>query len=58
MVQQSISEPETALLTESERWYAHLRRPYNGAWVGDIRCFVTLSIATRWSSSISRRSFL
>jgi hypothetical protein len=42
MVHQSISEPETALLTESalsSDGCAHLRRPYNGTWVGDIKMF-------------------
>ena len=42
MVHQSISELETALLTESalsSDGCAHLRRPYNGAWVGDIKMF-------------------
>lgn len=42
MVHQSITEPETALLTESalsSDGCAHLRRPYNGSWVGDIKMF-------------------
>jgi hypothetical protein len=42
MVDQSISASETALLTESALsadGCAHLRRPYNGAWVGDIKMF-------------------
>jgi hypothetical protein len=42
MVDQSISATEAALLTESSLssdGCAHLRRPYNGIWVGDIKMF-------------------
>ena len=41
MVEQiSISAAEAAILTESaldSEGFAHLRRPYNGVWVGDIK---------------------
>jgi hypothetical protein len=42
MVDHIISASESALLTESTvsgDGCAHLRRPYNGAWVGDIKLF-------------------
>jgi hypothetical protein len=42
MINQSISASEAALLTESavsSDGCAHLRRPYNGTWVGDIKVF-------------------
>jgi hypothetical protein len=42
MTDHSISLAESALLTESARsgdGCAHLRRPYNGVWVGDIKMF-------------------
>jgi hypothetical protein len=42
MVEQIVSASEAALLTESalsSDGCAHLRRPYNGAWVGDIKMF-------------------
>ena len=38
----SISAAEAAILTESaldNDGFAHLRRPYNGVWVGDIKMF-------------------
>ena len=41
----SISTAEAAILTESALdtdGFAHLRRPYNGTWVGDIRMFRSL----------------
>jgi hypothetical protein len=37
-----VSTAEVAILTESaldSDGFAHLRRPYNGVWVGDIRMF-------------------
>jgi hypothetical protein len=42
---EQISEGEAAILTESALngdGYAHLRRPYNGSWVGDIKMFRSL----------------
>jgi hypothetical protein len=42
MVDQSTSASEAALLRESalsSDGCAHLRRPYNGAWIGDIKMF-------------------
>lgn len=42
MVDHCISASEVALLTESALsgdGCAHLRRPYNGVWVGDIKLF-------------------
>ena len=41
----SISTAEAAILTESaldSDGFAHLRRPYNGVWVGDIKMFRNL----------------
>ena len=41
----SISAAEAAILTESaldSDGFAYLRRPYNGAWVGDIKMFRSL----------------
>ncbi|HEY6254463.1 MAG TPA: hypothetical protein VIY51_01590 [Xanthobacteraceae bacterium] len=41
----SISTAEAAILTESALdgdGFAHLRRPYNGVWVGDIKMFRNL----------------
>lgn len=38
----SISTAEAAILTEGaldSEGHAHLRRPYNGVWVGDIKMF-------------------
>jgi hypothetical protein len=43
--QMAVSVAETAILTESALsgdGCAHLRRPYNGAWVGDIKMFRSL----------------
>jgi hypothetical protein len=46
MVEQiSVSAAEAAILTESalnSDGCAHLRRPYNGSWVGDIKMFRSL----------------
>ena len=46
MVEQTtVSAAEAAILTEStlsSDGCAHLRRPYNGAWVGDIKMFRSL----------------
>jgi hypothetical protein len=45
MVEQSVSASEAALLTESalsSDGCAHLRRRYNGAWIGDIKMFRNL----------------
>jgi hypothetical protein len=42
MIDHSISPPESTLLTESALsgdGCAHLRRPYNGVWLGDIKMF-------------------
>jgi hypothetical protein len=41
----SISTAEAAILSESaldSDGFAHLRRPYNGVWVGDIKMFRSL----------------
>jgi hypothetical protein len=41
----SLSTAEAAILTESaldSDGFAHLRRPYNGVWVGDIKMFRSL----------------
>jgi hypothetical protein len=41
----SVSAAEAAILTESalnSDGCAHLRRPYNGSWVGDIKMFRNL----------------
>jgi len=41
----TVSAAEAAVLTEStlsSDGCAHLRRPYNGAWVGDIKMFRNL----------------
>jgi hypothetical protein len=41
----SLSTAEAAILTESaldSDGFAHLRRPYNGIWVGDIKMFRSL----------------
>ena len=41
----SISAAEAAILTEGaldNDGFAHLRRPYNGVWVGDIKMFRSL----------------
>ncbi len=41
----SISTAEAAILTEGaldNDGFAHLRRPYNGVWVGDIKMFRSL----------------
>jgi hypothetical protein len=41
----NVSAAEAAILTESalnSDGCAHLRRPYNGAWVGDIKMFRSL----------------
>jgi hypothetical protein len=43
--QTNVSAAEAAILTEGARssdGCAHLRRPYNGAWVGDIKMFRNL----------------
>jgi hypothetical protein len=46
MVEQiNVSAAEAAILTEgalNSDGCAHLRRPYNGAWVGDIKMFRNL----------------
>ena len=46
MVEQiSVSAAEAAILTEgvlNSDGCAHLRRPYNGSWVGDIKMFRNL----------------
>jgi hypothetical protein len=46
MVEQiSVSAAEAAILTESalnSDGCAHLRRPYNGSWAGDIKMFRSL----------------
>ncbi len=42
MIDHIISASESALMTESALsgdGCAHLRRPYNGVWVGDIKMF-------------------
>jgi hypothetical protein len=42
MIDHSISPPESTLLTESALsgvGCAHLRRPYNGVWLGHIKMF-------------------